>query len=92
MVPDLEIIFRGAQAVDHAAGSQIAAADADGHQCLRIALDLLGGSLDSGKFFPVICLRQMHPAGEFSAQTGAGLKFFMGFFQTGQQCLLVRLR
>ena len=74
------------------AGSQIAAADADDHQRLRIALDLLSGSLNSSKFLPVIRLGQMHPSGEFSAQTGAGLEFFMGFFQTGQQCLLVRLR
>ena len=87
-----QIIIRGAQTVDHAAGSQIAAADADDHQRLRIALDLLGGSPDPGKFFPVIRLRQMHPTREFSAQAGAGLELFMGLFQTGQQCLLVRLR
>ena len=87
-----QVIIGRTQAVDHAAGSQIAAADADDHQCLRIALDLLSGSPDPGKFLPVIRLRQMHPTGKFSAQTGAGLNFFMGFFQTGQQCLLVRLR
>ena len=84
-----QIIIGGAQALDHAPGAQIGAADADDYQCLRVALDPAGRRFDAVILLPVIVPGQMHPAGELTAETVALLQMAVGNAQAGRQRRLI---
>ena len=56
--------------LDHGAGAQVGAADADDHQSLGVAADFLRGGLDAGKFLLVVVDRQIDPADEVITGTG----------------------
>ena len=87
-----QIVVGGAQALDHAPGAQIGAADADDHQRLRVRLDARCRGLDAGKLLLVVVLRQAHPAGKVAAGAVTLLQMVVGDAQAGRQRRLVGQR
>ena len=57
--------------LDHGAGAQIRAADADDHQRLGVAADLLRGGLNAGKLLLVIVHGEVDPAEKIVSGAGA---------------------
>ena len=59
-----------AQELDGCPGTEIAAADTDDHQVLRITADLRRRFFDPGIFFHIRLYRQVDPADKIVAGTG----------------------
>ena len=99
------IDFRIAAALAHVAvltlqqlngspGAQIAAADAHHHENIRVGADALRGALNAQDLVGSLCHRQVQPAGEVTACSGALSEHLVGiedfFFKTqqvGKACL-----
>ena len=78
----LQVVVVGAQQLDDRPGAQVAAADADDHQGLAVALDLPGGGLDARVLGLVVVPGQVHPAHEVVAPACGLLEPGVGLLET----------
>ena len=85
----LEVVVRGAETLDHAACTEIRAADADDDQRLGIALDLLRRLFDAGELVLIVRLGQLDPADEIVALAAAVLQPVRRLLQLAAQLGLI---
>ena len=78
------VVVGGAEALDHAPGSQIGTADADDHQGLGILPDPGRGGLDAPELLLVIVPGQVDPARKRTSGAGAVLQLLMGQLHAGR--------
>ena len=76
-------VLIGLQKLDSGTGPQIGTADADNHEHIRIALDLLGRSLDARKLFLVIIGGQRNPAEKIISQPRFVRQLLVGSLHQG---------
>ena len=88
----LQIVVGRAEALDHAARTQIAAADADDDERAGVGLDLLRRSEDARVFILIIVARERDPAEEVAALSAAVLQPARRALKARQKRSLIRQR